>query len=86
MTTQEQLEKIIVKNSISVMDAHPDSRMMFADNLATTILSAMRIDEDKLCRIIYRFKRPLTWQQSADLTKEIIAHAQEIIKFEETND
>ena len=86
MTTQEQLEKIIVKNSISVMDAHPDSRMMFADNLATTILSAMRIDEKKLHYLLEE-RNPLgmrLWEQGADsISLKIASHAQEIITFKE---
>ena len=97
MTTQEQLEKIIKRYIANVpIKGNLDGTQCLYINegatikLASAILSAMRIDENKLTTfLVDNISEHLTldsWPQGngyEDLAKAIASHAQEIIKFEE---
>ena len=85
MTIQEQLEKIIEKRrwlraaQVLIKEESPGG---FVSDLATDILSAMKIDEDKLKEVIRN--SPVTSAGAeADIAKAIASCAQEIIRFEE---
>ena len=73
--SQEQLEKII---EFYVGSLIPDKHK---EELASAILSAMRIDEEALFKIISNLK--IDKLASSIIAVDIASHAQEIIKFEE---
>ena len=88
MTTQEQLEKIIEKSKWRRADRIMSGEIIAGSpaDIASTILSAMRIDEDGLCYLLGRRSHlgiPL-WEHGVEaIISAIASHAQEIIKFEE---
>ena len=90
MTTQEQLEKIIESKQGKLSGLSPYIIEQEIKELASTILSAIRIDENKLRElwgVVYTqepFKNRYLDSGLGNAYVNLIAsYAQEIIKFEE---
>ena len=98
-TQQEQLEKIIKEyiGNVPVKGNLDGTQCLYINEgavvkLATAILSAMRIDKDKIKVILDKYAVPhikivdgsaYAYINEELVVKEIASHAQEIIKFEE---
>ena len=83
MTTQEQLEKLI-QNLNYRLDS--DNEDTVIPKIASAILSAMRIDENRLRYLLEEIDPVgmLFWERGMKVINLTLAsHAQEIIKFEE---
>ena len=100
MTTQEQLDKIIKSciEKLSKEEEYPyilDIDFYDIKKIASAILSAMRIDKDKIKVILDKYAVPhikivdgsaYAYINEELVVKEIASHVQEIIKFEEVRD
>ena len=85
MTTQTQLMKIIEKRRwlrAAKIFNKENSANDYIPELATAILSAMKIDDVKLMDILSK-ETGYSFNDRMDITYIIASHAQEIIKFKE---